>query len=372
MTSLYIHIPFCNRICTYCDFNKFLIKNQPVDEYINCLIKELESLDTTELDTLFIGGGTPTALTLKQLERLLESIATRFELNGEFTMEANPDELTTDKLKVMKKYGVNRLSMGVQTFDRELLKVLGRTHKASDIRNAVTSAKALGFDSISIDLMYHLPGQTMAHVMKDLDEALSLDIQHISSYSLILEPKTQFYNQYRKGLLQLPDETLAAEMYDYTMKRLTESGFHQYEISNYALEGHESEHNKVYWKNLSYYGAGAGSHGYIDGIRYYNIAPVPHYIKAMQEKSDAVKERHEVSRLESMEEFMFLGLRLNKGISMADFERRYHQPINEVFGEVLNELLNKQLIQENDGFIALTSKGRMFGNDVFEKFLLSI
>lgn len=372
MTSLYIHIPFCNRICTYCDFNKFLIKNQPVDAYIDCLIKELQTIKDVEMDTIFIGGGTPTALSPLQLQRLLKVINKQFKVKSEFTMEANPDELTTEKLKVMKQNGVNRLSMGVQTFDEELLKVLGRTHQAEDVENAVNEARALGFESISIDLMYHLPGQTMAHVQEDLRRALELDIQHVSSYSLILEPKTQFYNQYRKGLLQLPDDTLAAEMYDYTMKRLTQAGFHQYEISNYAKAGFESEHNKVYWKNLPYYGAGAGSHGYINDVRYYNIAPVPHYIKAIQQAGEAVKERHEVSRLESMEEFMFLGLRMNDGISEEIFKQRYQVDIEEVFGEVLKELEERNLILRQTGMVALTDEGRMIGNDVFEKFLLSI
>lgn len=370
MTSLYIHIPFCNRICTYCDFNKFLIKNQPVDAYIDCLIKELSTIPT-DIDTLFIGGGTPTALNDQQLERLLKFIAQQFKIQQEFSMEANPDELTAAKIMIMKKYGVNRLSLGVQTFDNDLLKLLGRTHEEEDIRRAVDTAKALDIESVSIDLMYHLPTQSLEQVKLDLEKALALDIDHISSYSLILEPKTQFYNQYRKGMLQLPDETLAAEMYDYTIRRLAISAFQQYEISNFAKPGHESEHNKVYWQNREYYGAGAGSHGYVNGERYYNIAPVPHYIKAVQ-LGNAVKETHKVTREESMEEFMFLGLRMNEGISRWDFLQRYGTRIEKIFGDVLTKLEASELIVVTEDRIYMTAAGRMIGNDVFEEFLLSI
>lgn len=371
MRSLYIHIPFCNRICTYCDFNKFLIKNQPVDAYLDALIKELGMISEKEIYTVFIGGGTPTALSNTQLERLLKFITERFDLISEFTVEANPDELTTDKIAIMKHYGVNRLSLGVQTFNNRLLRSLGRTHVEKDIKRAVDDANRLGIKSVSIDLMYHLPTQTLEECQYDLEQAVQLNINHISSYSLILEPKTQFYNLYKKGMLQMPDETLAQDMYDYTMKFLAAHGFHQYEISNYAKGNFESLHNKVYWQNKEYYGAGAGSHGYIDGKRYYNVVPVPHYIKAMN-NGNAIKEVIPVDVNAAMEEFMFLGLRLNRGISIKDFETRYDRRFYEIFGTVVQELLNKgQIIIEDDN-VKLTDAGRMRGNDVFEKFLLTV
>lgn len=371
MRSLYIHIPFCNRICTYCDFNKFLIKNQPVDAYLDALIKELEMISEKEIYTVFIGGGTPTALSSLQLERLLKFITERFNIISEFTVEANPDELTTDKIAIMKQYGVNRLSLGVQTFNNRLLKSLGRTHVESDIKRAVDDANRLGIESVSIDLMYHLPTQTLEECQYDLEQAVQLNINHISSYSLILEPKTQFYNLYKKGMLQMPDELLAQDMYEYTMKFLAEHGFHQYEISNYAKGDFESMHNKVYWENKEYYGAGAGSHGYIDGNRYYNVIPVPHYIKAMKNGS-AVKEVIPVNIEASMEEFMFLGLRLNKGINIDDFEKRYARSFNDVFGTVVQSLLKEGQIMIENNNVKLTDGGRMRGNDVFEKFLLTV
>ncbi|MGV2875098.1 radical SAM family heme chaperone HemW [Macrococcus capreoli] len=371
MRSLYIHIPFCNRICTYCDFNKFLIKNQPVDDYLDALIKELDMIPEDVIYTVFIGGGTPTALSNNQLERLLHFVTNRFEIASEFTVEANPDELTTDKIAIMKHFGINRLSLGVQTFNNRLLKSLGRTHVESDIKRAVDDANRLGIESVSIDLMYHLPTQTLEECMYDLEQAVHLDINHISSYSLILEPKTQFYNQYKKGLLQMPDETLAQEMYEYTMDFLAKHGFHQYEISNYAKGDFESLHNKVYWTNNEYYGAGAGSHGYVNGKRYYNVVPVPHYIKAMK-AGNAVKEVIPVDKEASMEEYMFLGLRLNEGINVLDFEQRYGVTFNAVFGTVVQRLLNEGQITFENNQIKLTNQGRMRGNDVFEKFLLTV
>ncbi|WP_414046956.1 radical SAM family heme chaperone HemW [Macrococcus equi] len=371
MRSIYIHIPFCNRICTYCDFNKFLIKNQPVDEYLEALVKELNQIEDREIYTVFIGGGTPTALTSHQLEYLLKFVTQRFKINSEFTVEANPDELTAEKIAVMKKYGVNRLSLGVQTFSNRLLKMLGRTHIESDVLRAVNEANRLGIESVSIDLMYHLPTQTIEECLYDLEQAVKLKINHISSYSLILEPKTQFFNQYKKGLLQMPDETLAQEMYELTMEYLSRNGFHQYEISNYAKGDFESKHNKVYWKNQEYYGAGAGSHGYVEGKRYFNVVPVPHYIKAMH-KGNAIKEIIEVDKYASMEEHMFLGLRLNEGVNVREFEKRYDISFEEVFGTVCRELLKKDQIIIENHHIKLTEIGRIRGNDVFEKFLLTV
>lgn len=371
MRSLYIHIPFCNRICTYCDFNKFLIKNQPVDDYIDAVIKELNNIPEHKLYTVFIGGGTPTALNEAQLTKLLEYVTTQFEITSEFTVEANPDELTRSKIAIMKQFGVNRLSLGVQTFNNRLLKSLGRTHVESDIKRAVDDAVELGIESVSIDLMYHLPTQTLEECRYDLEQAIKLNVNHISSYSLILEPKTVFYNQYKKGLLQLPDELLAQEMYELTIELLKASGFHQYEISNYAKGDFESKHNKVYWQNKEYYGVGAGSHGYIDDVRYYNIIPVPHYIESMK-SGNAIKEEIKVDLESSMEEYMFLGLRLNEGININAFETRYNRKFNDVFGTVSQELLKKGQIKIKNNQIFLTEKGRMRGNDVFEKFLLTV
>ena len=210
------------------------------------------------LETMYVGGGTPTALNMRQLEKLLKAINQTFTISGEFSFEANPDELTYEKVVLLKQYGVNRISMGVQTFKPELLKILGRTHKTDDIYNAVSHARKAGIESISLDLMYHLPQQTIDDFKDSLERAIALDIDHISSYGLILEPKTQFYNLYRKGHLKLPNEDLGQKCINFNGS-YENSSFHQYEISNFSKLNHESNHNKVYWLNEEYYGFGAGA-----------------------------------------------------------------------------------------------------------------
>lgn len=367
--SAYIHIPFCVKICTYCDFNKYFIQNQPVDQYLECLVEEMKQSKASDLETLFVGGGTPTALSESQLEYLLQAVNEQFDIKGEYTFEANPDELTEEKVALLKKYGVNRLSLGVQTFDDTLLKTLGRSHQKSDIYRSIENARRHGIPSISLDLMYHLPGQTMAQFQESLEEALCLDIDHLSSYGLILEPQTQFYNQYRKGKLKMPNEDMGAEMYQYLMDRIKDSALHQYEISNFAKKGHESVHNQVYWKNESYYGFGAGASGYINGVRYTNVNPVNHYIKKIQQ--------HKLPRLtettptvkEQIEEEMFLGLRMNQGVNKAQFKKKFNQTIEDVYGDEILSLEGQNLIEQTDEQIALTDQGRIVGNTVFEAFI---
>ncbi|MFC0137242.1 coproporphyrinogen III oxidase [Staphylococcus petrasii] len=370
--SAYIHIPFCVRICTYCDFNKFFIHKQPVDEYLTALIEEMKTSQNRELETMYVGGGTPTALSEAQLERLLKAINSIFKINGEYSFEANPDELTFNKVKLLKDYGVNRISMGVQTFKPELLKILGRTHQTEDIYNAVNNARKAGIESISLDLMYHLPSQTLEDFSDSLNRALQMDIDHISSYGLILEPKTQFYNMYRKGKLKLPNEDLGADMYQYLMKSLASTQFHQYEISNFAKPGHESEHNKVYWLNEEYYGFGAGASGYVNGERYSNLNPVQHYINAINNGKRPILTSNFPTFEEKMEEEMFLGLRMNKGVNRQTFENKFNVSLNEVFGQTINQLKNKHLLKENNDYISLTERGKVIGNEVFEAFLLNI
>ncbi|SGX35585.1 putative oxygen-independent coproporphyrinogen III oxidase [Staphylococcus argenteus] len=369
--SAYIHIPFCVRICTYCDFNKYFIQNQPVDEYLDALIKEMSIATYKNLRTMYVGGGTPTALSIAQLERLLIAIQNTFTITGEYTFEANPDELTKDKVQLLEEYGVNRISMGVQTFKPELLSILGRTHNSEDIYNSVSNAKNAGIQSISLDLMYHLPKQSIVDFEQSLNQALAMDIQHISSYGLILEPKTQFYNMYRKGLLKLPNEDLGADMYQLLMSKIEQSSFHQYEISNFALDNHESEHNKVYWLNEEYYGFGAGASGYVDGFRYTNINPVNHYIKAINKETKAILVSNKPTLTERMEEEMFLGLRLNEGVNRQRFKNKFDQSIENVFGQTIEDLKNRQLLIEKSESIALSERGKVIGNEVFEAFLIN-
>lgn len=369
--SVYIHIPFCVRICTYCDFNKFYIANQPVDEYLDCLIKEMATREDKIVETMFVGGGTPTALSELQLEKLLQAINDLFVITKEYTFEANPDELTEAKIKLLKQYGVNRLSLGVQTFDDELLKVLGRTHHSGDIEKAVNLSRKQQIDSVSLDLMFHLPGQTLKQFDDSLNKALALDVDHISSYALILEPKTQFYNLYRKGKLKLPNEDLGEEMYQHLKEKMKNSNLNQYEISNFSKSGHESLHNMVYWKNEEYYGFGAGAHGYIKGVRYGNINPVNQYIKKINHNEMPKLQSSDVSIKEQMEEEMFLGLRMTEGVSKSKFKNKFKRSIEDVFGDHVNELTSRELLIDENDYLRLSNRGQNIGNEVFERFLLS-
>ncbi len=376
--GVYIHIPFCHQICNYCDFNKFYFKNQPVDEYIEALGKEM-ALATQKnpesfrhIETIFLGGGTPTALSPQQLDKLLTLIQTYIPVNSvtEFTSEANPDELSAEKLQVLFEGGVNRLSMGVQSFDQGLLQKIGRTHSNEHVYETIALAKKIGFQNISIDLMYGLPGQTMAQWKDSLEKALALDLPHFSAYSLIVEPKTIFYNQYAKGKLLLPTEDLEADMYDVLMQQMELHGLQQYEISNFAKPGYHSEHNKIYWDNDEYAGFGAGAHGYLEGVRYSNHGPLKKYMETVLAGELPIVHEHEVSQAEKREEQMFLGLRKSEGIKHKIYEEKLKVPIVTHYDSVLKELVSKGLLEHDDVGVRLTRKGRFVGNEVFQQFLL--
>lgn len=375
--AAYIHIPFCTQICHYCDFNKVFLKGQPVEQYLNSLdqemIQTLQANPASNLKTIFIGGGTPTALSGEQLVILMKSVHKNLKINSEteFSIEANPGDLTLEKLKILKEFGVNRLSIGVQTFNDTLLERIGRSHRALDVYTTIENAKACGFSNISVDLMYGLPGQTIDDVEYALDEVFKLDIQHTSAYSLIVEPKTIFYNLMNKGKLRLPSEDLEADMYDLIMNRMHEQGFQQYEISNYAKPGFESRHNLVYWDNDYYYGFGAGAHGYLNGNRHSNIGPINKYIQTIKNGELPIREKLNVTKKEQMEEEMFLGLRKNMGVSIQTFKQKFGEDPLQVYEKAIDEMRNKHLLEIEGDFIRLTSEGRFIGNEVFQEFLIS-
>ncbi|GGG26789.1 coproporphyrinogen III oxidase [Lysinibacillus alkalisoli] len=375
--GIYIHIPFCHQICNYCDFNKFYFANQPVDDYIEAVGQELhiwhqrspESF--AQVETIFLGGGTPTALSAQQLSRLLSLIQQYVPIQQikEFTSEANPDELTEDKLIALIEGGVNRLSMGVQSFDLTLLHRLGRTHNNGDVFHTIDTAKKVGFTNISIDLMYGLPDQTMAQWQQSLQTALDLQLPHYSAYSLLVEPKTIFYIEYNKGRLPLPTPELEAQMYRILMQEMDKHQMHQYEISNFAKANHQSLHNTIYWDNDEYFGIGAGAHGYVNGIRYSNHGPLKKYMEAVQE-GDARIHEHIVSMSECMEEQMFLGLRKTAGVNEQQFYERFNQSIETAFPKVVTPLIEQGLLERQASHLRLTKQGRFVGNTVFSQFLL--
>ncbi len=374
--SAYIHIPFCEHICYYCDFNKVFLEGQPVDEYVEMLLKEMEITLTQhpvkELETLYVGGGTPTSLTAVQLDRLLAGAREilPFKEGKEFTVEANPGDLTKEKLQVMKNYGVNRLSMGVQTFDNRLLKKIGRKHTAEDVYQTMRFLEEENFTNVSIDLIYALPGQTLEGYRETLNQALALDLPHYSLYSLILENKTMFMNWVRQGRLELPDQETETRMFEETIQAMEKKGRHQYEISNFGLEGHESKHNLMYWNNDHYFGFGAGASGYLGNKRYRNKGPIQHYLRPLRAGELPVLETEVLLRENQIEEEMFLGLRKKIGISKQHFYERYQQTIESLYSKVLTDLEKEGLLVNESDRIYLTPKGTFLGNEVFERFLL--
>lgn len=373
--AAYLHIPFCEHICHYCDFNKVFLKGQPVDEYIRALDQEmkrtLSQYPTNNLDTIFVGGGTPTSLNEQQLERFCENINKNLPKSEEleFTFEANPGDLTKAKLQILKDAGVNRISLGVQTFNEELLQKIGRVHRKKDVFQSIENAKTVGFQNISIDLIFSLPTQTLADFKESLTEAFSLDISHYSAYSLIIEPKTVFYNLMKKGKLPTPGEDLEASMYELLMEEMKKNGFRQYEISNFSKPGFESKHNLTYWNNDYYYGFGAGAHSYLNGLRRSNSGPLKKYIEQINNGVLPVFEEHEVTKAEQMEEEMFLGLRKAEGVSIPDFTRKFGKDPLQLFNSEIEDLVGKQWLEVNENNIYLTKRGRLLGNEVFQSFL---
>ena len=366
--AAYVHIPFCSHICYYCDFAKVLMTGQPVEAYIDELLKEYDSYDISGLKTLYIGGGTPSVLPADQLEKLLTHLTKKLDLEEleEFTVEANPSDLTDEVLAVLANSPVNRISLGVQSFDDKLLKKIGRTHTEAQVYSSIERLRAAGFENITIDLIYGLPNQTMEMVERDVQKFLELDLPHVALYSLILEDHTVFMNRQRRGRLRLPSDDRNADMYEYIIEMLTSKGYSHYEVSNFGKIGYESKHNMTYWDNAEYYGIGAGASGYLDGIRYKNYGPVHHYLR---EENKRVNEEV-LTRKQRIEEEMFLGLRKKNGVSIERFHKKFGQPLEEVYGTIIEELAFQKMLFEADGRIQMTEKGFELGNEVFERFLL--
>jgi len=374
MKAAYIHIPFCHHICHYCDFNKFFLKGQPVNQYLQALEKEMALIvkgSQEKMETIFVGGGTPTALNEQQLETLVTAIGNHLKTDGntEYTFEANPGDLTKEKLAILKAAGVNRLSFGVQTFNDQLLEKIGRSHRAKDVFASIEAAKAVGYENISIDLIYSLPGQTKQDFIESIRTAISLGLVHYSGYSLIIEPKTVFYNLMKKGKLPLPGEDAEAEMYEVLMDEMERHGLRQYEISNFAVPGYESRHNLKYWNNEEYYGFGAGAHAYVNGCRQSNYGPLKKYMDSLEKSKLPIIESHEVTKAEKMEEEMFLGLRKTEGVGIRQFEEKFKIDPRLLFAEQIGDFSARGLLEANSERIFLTQNGRLLGNEVFQSFL---
>ncbi|MCQ6266285.1 radical SAM family heme chaperone HemW [Fictibacillus sp. WQ 8-8] len=373
--AAYFHIPFCVNICHYCDFNKVFLKGQPVNEYLTYMEKEMintvRQTPYSRMKTIFVGGGTPTALDYEQFETFLKMVNRHFSFDelDEFTVEANPEQTDRKKLEIMEAYGVNRLSIGVQAFQEQLLKELGRTHVKEDVIRTVSEAKAVGIENISLDIMFGLPHQTVDMLKETLEIAFSLNVPHFSAYSLQLEKKTVFYNRAVKGDLLLPEQEEEAQMYEVLMEQMEKHGYVQYEISNFARPGYESKHNLQYWDNNEYYGIGAGAHSYVNGKRMANAGPLKKYMSLIDETGFPYVHSETLAPSAKMEEELFMGLRKMDGVSDTRFKQRYGKSMYEVFGPQIEQLLAKGWLKKSGDRVSLTKDGTFLGNEVFQEFI---
>ncbi len=369
--SLYVHIPFCKQKCLYCDFPSYAGKENLEDSYIDSLIKEINlKCKGKIIKTLFIGGGTPSYLKEENLNNLLVCLnSLKYKEDSEKTIECNPGTLKSEKLKIIKDNGINRISMGLQTTNNNLLKKIGRIHTMKEFEENYNRVREFEFNNINIDIMFGLPNQSVSDYKKSLEDIVKLNPEHISCYSLIIEQGTPFYNMNEKGLLKLPTEDEEREMYNITKDILKSNGYHQYEISNYSKENKECEHNKIYWKLEEYIGVGVSASSYIDSNRIKNIDDIKEYINKINNKEAVEESIIKNSKKEDMEEFMFLGLRLIKGIDKNNFKRKFDKNIEDVYGDVINKNIKKGLIEDKDNYIYLTSKGVEVSNYVMSEFI---
>jgi oxygen-independent coproporphyrinogen III oxidase len=365
--SLYVHIPFCLKKCLYCDFNSYTNIDLQ-NSYLKALEKELLNIRQTKFETIFIGGGTPTILSINNLEYLLGMLK-RFNAS-EFTIECNPGTLNGEKLKLMKDLGVNRLSIGLQAWQNKHLESLGRIHNQKEFIDNYKLAREYGFDNINIDLMFGIPNQTLEEWKETICNVIELKPEHLSCYGLIIEEGTPFYSLYEKGFYKAVDEDVERQMYYFVIDELKKNNYKHYEISNFAFPKHECRHNITYWKNEEYYGIGAGAHSYINKTRYSNVMDVEMYITNINKGNESwIENRIAVTRQDEISEYMFLGLRLLDGINKEQFKKRFDIDLYTLFGDEINELKTLKLIKETGNNIALTSLGVDLSNQVFLRFI---
>ena len=349
--ALYIHIPFCEHICDYCDFPKLQYFRNFAIKYLETLRKELCSYNINhQLETIYVGGGTPTALEDDLFLELLEMIAPYSKGVKEYTFEANPESLSIIKLKRMKQHGVNRLSIGVESTDDKILSLINRKHTFEDVQTAIQRAREIGFDNINVDLIIGLPHVQKVNFIKDLDKVIALDVEHISCYSLTVHPHTVFS---LKGVEEPKDE-FARELYDIAEEKLKEAGFIHYEISNWAKPGRESLHNYTYWKDEQYYGVGFGAAGYIKDIRYTNTRNLELY-----NKCEYVAEKETVTLEDDKIYFIMLSLRTIRGIVLSEYEERFGEDFYKAHQETVDAFIKQGDLIFKDGRIYPTYNGMM-------------
>ncbi len=338
--SLYIHIPFCAHICKYCDFTKLFYNEKFAKDYLKALFKEIDSYHINKVDTIYIGGGTPTSLSDDDFESLLKKVKLFLHDGGEFTVEANVENLSCAKLDLMQKYGVTRLSIGIQSTSNERLKEIGRSHTYEDAVNVVNEAKKRHFDSINVDLIYGFKEQNLEDLKNDLEKILKLETEHISIYSLIVAPGTVFYN----NNYQEQNEDESRQFYDLILETLRENGYERYEISNFAKNKKYSRHNLTYWKDKEYYGVGLGASGYLGNVRYENTKNLDKYLKG-----EFVASKEEIDKDKDITYFLITNLRLEQGFLRKDFENRFGFDFVESYSQKIEKfVLTKDIIIEDE------------------------
>ena len=367
--SLYIHIPFCATKCYYCAFNTYSFHKEQAKAYLDALSIEMKiySPQTSPLQTIFIGGGTPSILSANSLDRLFTDIYSKFHLcsDVEITVECNPGTVDAEKLRVMKDRGVNRLSFGLQAMQDEILRQLGRIHTVEEFHQSYHLAREFGFDNINIDLIFALPDQTMEIWKHTLTESISLQPEHISAYNLVMEESTPFYDQWKTGQLNLPSDDTEADMFQYTIDTLTTHGYTHYEICNFAKPNREVKHNLVYWNNQEYIGLGVGACGYVDGIRYTNIKGIPPYIETLHELKKPIADTDVLTEKAEKAETLMLSLRKREGICIKDYMVRFGESIDVEFRDIIQKWKNLGLLDQTETHLHLTDRGLFLANEVF-------
>ena len=376
--ELYIHIPFCVKKCAYCDFLSGPASNQQIEEYVQALIEEIryykEFVKKYEVSTVFWGGGTPSLLTGEQMKALMETLRQTFFIrqNAEITMEANPGTVTVEKLLACQKAGINRISFGLQSVNNEELKMLGRIHTYEEFLESYEAARKAGFQNINVDLISAIPKQTVRSWEQTLQTIISLQPEHISAYSLIVEEGTPFAKLYGEGgKLEhlLPTEEEERRIYERTEKLLREAGYHRYEISNYAKEGYECQHNLGYWERKEYLGLGLGASSLIEETRFHNTDEMKEYLRDASNPILLRREQEKLDRQEQMEEFVFLGLRKIRGIQEEKFAEMFGEDIWDCYGKNLERVIKEGLLEREEGVLRLTRKGIDVSNYVFYEIL---
>ena len=375
--GIYIHIPFCISKCPYCSFTSFTSEKIPEKEYINAILKEIETrcreTDIPDIGTVYFGGGTPSLISPGGISAILSAIAENFKLiNPEISIEANPGTVNLERLRDYRNAGINRLSIGVQSFNDRLLLNLGRSHNSKEALNTLESAGKAGFDNTGIDLIHSIEGESLQDWEDDLKEAVSLHPEHISAYNLTIEEGTPFHLSQEKGLLYLPQEEEQTEMLLTTIEILCSAGYEHYEVSNYAMPGFRSQHNQIYWNGGDYLGIGVSAHSYIRkgwGIRRANSSNLTEYLNLINNKGTAVVDEEILSKEKAMGETVFLGLRMMEGIVLNDFESRFGTGIETAFTNAVEELRTEGFLIYDKDNLKLTRKGLLFYNDVAIRFV---